>query len=160
MSVADELRMLQEADPDKILRPRVVVDWARVNPNSYLHRDLEWNNEVAGDAYRLAQARQLIAIHVVNVEGKRELISLSIDRIVPDGGYRSVETVMRQPTLRKIALADALAELERVRLKYQWLEELARVWAALDAAKTGPTASAPKGRRRRGRTPPSIQPLV
>lgn len=160
MSVAEELKMIQQADPDGILRPQVAVDWAKANPTSDLYRHLEWDNERAGDAYRLVQIRQLIAIHVVNVEGKRELISLSIDRVVAGGGYREVDAVIANATWRNIALADALTELERVRLKYEWLEELARVWVATAAAKAAATASGPRGRRRRGRTPPPVHPLV
>lgn len=133
MTVRDELLAL--VDDDDRLRPDIAHTWAQQHPKSDLHRNLEWDDKKAGYQHRLWQIRTLIAIHVVTPERKREMISLSIDRHAPGGGYRMMTAVMQRPTLRDIALADALMELERVQKKYEDLVELAGVWDAIEKAK-------------------------
>jgi hypothetical protein len=135
-SIETELRLLQSQSPNGLLQPEFVVQWAANHKQSALYSALEWDDAKAGAEYRLEQVRRLIRIHVRNVEGKRELISLTIDRINPGGGYRQLDMVMRDHSLRAIALTDALAELDRVQAKYQWLTELASVWAAVDKVRT------------------------
>lgn len=130
----DELLALQEKTG--ILVPKKVVDWARKNKNSALHASLEWDNDKAGEEYRIWQVRRLVAIHIINKDQKhRELISLSIDRINPGGGYRHIDTVMRSPDLRAIALQDAFNDLARIQAKYEHLQELAHVWEEVERAK-------------------------
>ena len=59
-------------------------------------------------------------------------VSLSSDRIQPGGGYRRLEDVMNDSKLRNEFLAQALAEFERVRRKYQNLQELSPIFAAIE----------------------------
>lgn len=132
MTVRDELLALIDDDQ---LTPTVVYDWTQHHPRSDLHRALEWDDKKAGYQYRLWQIRSLIAIHVITPERRREMISLSVDRVMPGGGYRTITSVMQSQTLRDVALADALAELERVQKKYEYLSELAGVWAAAQNVK-------------------------
>lgn len=131
MSIRSELELLQEQHGG-ILQPEVAVAWAEKHRSSALHSALEWNDEKAGHQFRLQQVRQLIIINIRNEEGVREAISLSVDRHQPGGGYRELHTVLASKKLREVLLSDALAELERVRLKYESLSELARVWSAVD----------------------------
>jgi hypothetical protein len=125
MTIKDELVDLQKRDG--ILRPEVAVAWAHEHPKSALYASLEWDDTAAAQQYRIWQVRHLIAVHVVNKEGVRQIVSLSIDR-TNDGGYRDIHAVLASPPMRAVLLADALAELDRVRLKYDGLVELARVW--------------------------------
>ena len=115
-----------------MLQAEAGIEWARKHTDSALHAALEWDDEKAGQQHRLWQMRALIAIHVVNIEGQREMVSLTIDRVQPGGGYRDIQDVLKAPPLREILLADALRELERVRLKFETLQELAEVWTAID----------------------------
>lgn len=146
MTIKSELLTIQHASTDNILHAGDVVEWARDNPESALHRAIEWNNQKAADAHRLWQVRQLIAVHVVSDDGAPMVVSLSIDRNAA-GGYRAISDVAEKPDLREIMLADALAELERVQLKYQRVTELSKVWEEADAVKT----RAPERVRRRRR---------
>lgn len=114
----------------ELLLPLDVVEWAKQHKDSALHQQFEWDNKAAGHQYRLWQARQLIALHIVTGEGERRSVSLSIDR--RKGGYRDVEDVMRAPALREIMLNDALAELKRVKFRYSAVKELARVFEEID----------------------------
>jgi hypothetical protein len=119
-----------------------VVNWARSNPGSALHRSLEWDDGVAAENWRIWQVRRLIALHIVYADDSRAMVSLSIDRS-GDGGYRSMEDVLPVQRLRDCMLDDALRDLNRLKLKYEKLEELAQVWAAAAAA----SAKRKRGRR-------------
>ena len=134
MTIRDELVTLQQRDG--VLKPEVAVEWARSHPTSALHSALDWNDTTAAQQYRIWQIRQLIAVHVVNEKGVRQIVSLSIDRVNDGGGYRDLDTVMSSPPLREVLLSDALTDLERARLKYEGLTELARVWSEVRRVKT------------------------
>lgn len=146
MSIRSELLSLQHSDPQNVLHVEDVVRWAAENPDSALHSAIEWDDSKAAYEYRLSQIRHLIQLHVVNEDRTPLLVSLSIDRHA-GGGYRSVEDVGRVPDLREVMLADALAELERTRVKYARVQELAKVWEEADAARQRLPS------RRRGRSP-------
>jgi hypothetical protein len=133
-AIADELLALKNANG--VINPATAVEWARKNKKSTLHANLEWDDGVAAERWRVSQVRQLIAIHIVDAEGGRRFVSLSIDR-KHDGsnGYRSLEDVIGRQDLRSIMLADALADLERVQARYSKLSELQPVWDAADEAR-------------------------
>ena len=142
MSIASELLALK--GKDGMVHAPAAVDWAKEHPESSLYAALEWDDPTAAKAYRIEQVRQLIRIFVVDVKGDRQLISLSVDRAV--GGYRSLDDVLARPDLREVMLNDALAELERLEIKYEHLKELAEVWAAKSrvASRTRKRGSPPR----------------
>lgn len=131
MSIKEELLALREAQGG-ILRVEPVVEWAQAHPTSDLHKSLEWDDEKAGFEWRCHQVRRLIAVHVVNEEGERQMVSLTIDRVRPGGGYRDIQDVGSVPNLREVMLGDALDELERVQARYNHLQELVQIWEAAD----------------------------
>ena len=133
-SIALELLALKNANG--LVNPTEVVAWARRNHNSRLHGALEWDDDVAGEKWRIAQVRSLIAVHVTDAEGMRGLVSLSIDRTPGNNGYRGLDDVISRPDLRDVMMQDALAELERVQAKYARLTELQEVWEAADKVRT------------------------
>jgi hypothetical protein len=47
-----------------VLKPKDVVETAR-DPENVLHPRFEWDDEKAGEQYRLLQARQLIRVSVI-----------------------------------------------------------------------------------------------
>jgi len=110
-----------------VINPSEVVQWARVNQDSRLHGALTWDDETAAERYRIWQVRALISVHVVDNDGGRRFVSLSIDREAT-GGYRPIAEVMDDQTLREILLKDALTELERVQKRFDKVTELANVW--------------------------------
>lgn len=127
ISLKNELLALKNANG--LIVPTEAVNWARENEESLLHSKLEWDDEIAGEKYRVEQVRQLIAVHITDAEGSRAAISLSIDR--RSGGYRLLDDMKARPDLRQIMLEDALAEFNRMQAKYQRVRELERVWAAV-----------------------------
>ena len=133
-AIADELLALK--NETGVINPAAAVAWARENKKSTLHANLEWDDGIAGERWRVSQVRQLIAIHIVDAEGGRRFVSLSIDR-KHDGsnGYRSLEDIVGRPDLREIMLKDALADLERMQERYKKLSELEPVWQQAEAVR-------------------------
>ncbi len=130
-TIRSELLALQAAAEDGILHAEKVVEWARENPGSALHKSLQWNDAKAAHEYRVDQVRRLISVHVVDARGQPLLVSLSIDRNI-GGGYRPIADVLKAPDLREVLVRDALEELERMQDKYARVEALAAVWAEAD----------------------------
>jgi hypothetical protein len=129
VTIRDELLALK--DQSGMIVAEDAVEWARDNPQSDLHRSLQWNDQKAAQDWRVWQVRRLIAVHVLTPEGDRQVVSLSIDRTNGNGGgYREMDDVLARQDWRDVMLADALAELNRIEAKYKRLEALAQVWAA------------------------------
>jgi hypothetical protein len=119
-----------------VINPSEVVQWAREHADSRLHGALMWDNDIAAERYRIWQVRSLISVHVVDVDGGRKFVSLSIDRAGGhSGGYRPIADVMDDETLRAVLLKDAMDELERVKKRFARLTELAAVWEEVNKAK-------------------------
>jgi hypothetical protein len=122
-----------------IVAPKAVVDRARPE-QSVLHPFFEWDDGVAGEAYRREQARSLIRCVYVEVKPKGatetilipKYVSISTDRTNADGGYRSMQFVLSDKKLKEQMLEDALHELIRFREKYAKLKELAGVMNEID----------------------------
>lgn len=129
--IASELEALRAASG--LLLPEAVVEWARGHPESALHSQFEWDDAKAAQEHRVWQARRVIAVYVVADDGGRKFVSLSIDR-KGDGGYRDVQDVIADDELRKVLVRDALAELKRVKAKYEHIRELASVYSEIDKA--------------------------
>ena len=124
-------------DKQKLLKPQAVVDAARPE-SSPLHKRFEWDDSVAGEKYRIEQARRLIVsyrIEIPDVGSVQQFISLPSDRVRGGGGYRPMIDVMNNARFRAMYLEDALRELQEVQKKYKRIEELAGVWEAVGKVK-------------------------
>lgn len=132
---AERLAAEIEARRDAVglVHAEALVEWARKNPGSALYSEFEWDDTEAARAYRIWQARRLIAVCVIADDGERRLVSLTIDRVA-GGGYRDVEMVVADDELRRVLVLDALAELKRVRAKYEHVRELAAVYDEIEKA--------------------------
>jgi len=128
--------LLKLKNEDGIINPAAAVKWARRNTKSHLHAALEWDDDVAAERYRVWQVRALISVHIVDADGGRRFVSLSIDR-KHDGsnGYRSLDDIVARQDLREIMLSDALADLERIQERYKKLTELEPVWQQADTVR-------------------------
>lgn len=94
------------------LTPEVVVDAAK-DPDSILHEYFEWDNKVAGAAYRIGQARALMA-HAARVKITYENRTFAVPAYVRDPrlpvnepGYVSINRVSRDEDLsRQVCLRE------------------------------------------------------
>lgn len=135
--VKDELRAMMERTKAKLLLPRNVVEYARKHKGTALHDAFEWDDAKASDAYRIMQARWIIADVRCEIPTDRkpivtyEYVSLTQDRV--KGGYRRMTDVLQSQDLRAKLFDDAKEEFKRWRSKYYHLNDLlARVFKAGD----------------------------
>jgi len=130
LTVREELEYLTKRHKG-VLRPVDIVAFA-ADPETALHAKFEWDDEMAAHKYRIVQARHLIRVYVKPVNNKpiRVWVSLTTDR----GGdsYRLTEDVMANTALRNQLLQDAKRDMVSFRNKYRNLNELARVFEAMD----------------------------
>lgn len=131
MTIKSELLAIKAASQDGILHAEVVVDWARGRADSAIHQSLDWDDAHAANAHRIWQVRRLIQLTIVSDDGAPQLVSLTFDR-KNDGGYRSIDDVVKDRDLSAIMLSDALAELERIKVRYARVEQLTAVWKEVE----------------------------
>lgn len=129
-----EFSRLMSVDPNKLLKPKAVVEAAEA-PTSPLHHFFTWDDNLAAEKWRLWEARDLIASFTVYSEevntDVRVLVNLPEDRKHGEG-YRWTTEVMARPDLREQYVEAALADLNRVRTKYQHVERLNKAWDVID----------------------------
>lgn len=137
-----------------MLTPRIVVEEAR-NPKSPIHECFEWDNDHAAELWRLSQAGYLIRSLVIVKDDAgnklptppRWLVLRPAASKEETTQYVTLTEAMRHKDSRERLLADALAELESFKRKYDSLLELAEVFAAMDRAIAA--ARAKKARKKR-----------
>ena len=120
-----------------ILRPEDVVKFAK-RKTSALHDEFTWDDTDAAKEHRLWQARHVIRVTVQTVphpsagEPMQAYVSLKKDRVQPGGGYRSMVEVMSTEEQRIQLVNQALCDFKRLRDKHQRMEELSRIFRAID----------------------------
>jgi len=120
-----------------VLTPGSVVDAAR-DPKSPLHSYFEWDDTAAAELFRDRQARDLIrsvsiTVHTPGPVLIRAFVSLPSDRKA-GGGYRTIERVMDNKSMRHELANDILATVAK------WEEKAAIIKAVVDFADTKKTA--------------------
>lgn len=120
-----------------VIRPADVVEAAK-DDASPLHGLFEWDDNEAAHQYRLLQARNILRVYVTVEESSatplRAFVSLTTDRVKDGGGYRAMSDVMDDSAMREQLLKDAFVQFRNMRKRYQHLQQLARVWDAVEAA--------------------------
>ena len=126
MSLRDQLQAVY--DEHGRLTPAAVVDTARPADHP-LHGRFEWDNAVAGDAYRLDQARRLIrSVRVVyreadEKESARTVRAFHAIRDEEGMAYRPVEEIVENQIATKILLQDMQREWLQLKRRYGMFEE-------------------------------------
>lgn len=133
-----QAELLALRDPETgLLRTDVVHDWAEANPESEIHRHLEWDDAIAGREWRLQQIRHLVVVHMVDDHGHRTEVSLRVDRVRQGGGYRALADVLPQPDMVDQLLDDASRDAMHFVKRYEHLRGISgssgdRLFVALD----------------------------
>jgi len=133
MSIPRELKACAK---NGIILAEDVRAWALKHKGSEIYKSLEKDPTKGLHEYQLIQIRRMIRIHLIEPTGQRQFVSLSIDRKLPQGGYRAIDDVIDVPSLREVLLEDALTDFERMRAKYELVQELAGVWLEVSKVKT------------------------
>ena len=131
-STLDELQRIYDRDR-KLTAEATVAEAA--DPMHPLHRAFEWDDQIAGHEYRLAQARRLIARVKVVVDNTpiRKFVNMR-----STGSYEPVERVMSKDDLRAEALAEFRKDADRFRRKWQSNKLVADAYQAWLSGQTGP----------------------
>lgn len=138
MDLRGELQSIYEQH--KKLTPALVVDIAR-DPEHPLHSRFQWNDAVAGEAWRRQQAHELIrSVRVVYREASETFPEKSVRAFhavrKEDGHvYEPVDKVAADDFTRRLVLADMERDWKALRRRYEDFEEFtAMVRRDLDAA--------------------------
>lgn len=116
-----------------MLTPAAVVDAARDEEHP-LHTRFEWDDAVAGEAYRVEQARNLIRSVKIEREDKtpsdlRAFVSISRPN-TPQREYVPTVEALEDPITRKLLLSEMRRDWETLRTRYQHMSEFADMIAA------------------------------
>lgn len=144
-SVADEVLRVVATHDDKTA-PRALLDAAR-DPASPLHACFTWDDTLAGERYRLAQAAGLyrrVKLEIVRADPeRREVVFETIRAVtsVPDertskgsASYGRTAVVMSDEARRASVLRGIVRDLVALRNKYAKYSELHDVWVTIDDA--------------------------
>lgn len=146
---ADPEAAYAEIQTLETITPQNVVDLAR-SADSVIHDDFEWDDEIAGEKYRVIQAGNMIRSFVlvrdeepIQTEGNKD-IKFSIEEPHPVGKLRALHTTSKPYEYKpceyfienkdeyQILLDKAIAELEAFKRRYAMIAELEDVFNAID----------------------------
>lgn len=143
MSIIDELEIIRNRDPNKVLYPEAVVNFARDSATE-LHQRFIWDNDEAADAYRLEQARLIIRVNVRLVENQdgdevnvRAYVALDKER----HGYQDVRVVLSKPKKRRELIESILDRFEATLKNHEPLHELNGIRDAIAKCRRGLSGS-------------------
>ena len=130
--VANEMYAIGQANGNDEFTPQELVNYARNNPSSELHKCFEWNDAVAAEKYRISQARDVIRFLRINVpteEGNSEKtnIRLFVSTNNNDNNYKATEIVFQNKSEYDKLLAEAMSELQAFKNKYKGIKELGKI---------------------------------
>ena len=131
---AHEIERLRQSTPSGVLRPSDLVEASR-DKDSPLHEQFTWDDSVAGEKWRVQEARLTIdRIEIVDSETKiQNPAFVNVTLSTGERGYMSTSVAMADDELRKQTLQNALNGLAAWRRRYEGLSELAGVVSVIDA---------------------------
>jgi hypothetical protein len=120
---AKEFELIREENIE--LTPQHIVDKAR-DKKSNLHNEFEWDNEIAGEKYRVGQASEMLRTLIVVNEEKENSAPMRayINVSTMTHQYFPMKIVIETPDLYKQMLEDAKKEMQSFIRKYEMLDEL------------------------------------
>jgi len=107
--VIEELEKIAKNDVDGLIQPEAVID-AAYDEASPLHKHFEWDDSEAGHAWRLHQARMLVAkVRIVKIDQGPRYVNVVIQRA--EGGQRrgyiQTERAVADPDLYEQVVREA-----------------------------------------------------
>ena len=111
-----------------------LVEFARNNKESELHKCFEWNNDIAAEKYRKHQAGKVIRLLVVNGKSESDKEIRGVRLFVNtehNGKYKQIQNVFKVPDEYSKLLHRAKEELKAFANRYEKLSELETVVQAI-----------------------------
>lgn len=122
--------MCEELAAKQNLTAKALVD-ANRPANAPLHGAFEWNDTKAAESWREHQARHIInCLEIVTEEQEPVRAYFSIS--VKEPGYEHIDAILRHTDTRQKLLQTALVELTAFKRKYAQLDELCKVFEAIE----------------------------
>lgn len=128
---ADANKAYEEISQLDSITPQNVVNLAR-NKNSVIHNDFEWDDEIAGEKYRVIQAGQMIRSFVFEPKKAEEAPTRVLQITTVQNTYQPVQFFLKHEDEYRALLNKAKIELEGFKRRYATLTELEGVFEAID----------------------------
>lgn len=134
--IGSYLEKLRKVHKGELLPSDLVADAKK--SNSPLHPCFEWDDSIAGERFRLQQARGLIRSVVAvyrPVETEPKTISVRAYTHISEKGqphYRATDQAMSQKITRIMIVKTAWDELQQWRRRYRDLKEFAALFEEID----------------------------
>lgn len=122
-------QICKRLDDEGRLSAKELVNEGR-DESSPLHDLFEWDDTIAAEKYREVQAGKII--RSITVVMKESPIPTRAYSSISSNHYTSTSAAMSRADTRAILLKNALAELRAFKSKYATLQELAKVFEAID----------------------------
>lgn len=126
--VSDEIQSIGEE-----VTPADILAKAR-DSKTELHKCFEWDDGIAAEKYRLAQARQIVH-HLIIKNVEEDKVDTQVRffyRTESNGGYKPFSAVIKNPTEYEKLLEQARNELRAFKKKYHTLTELEEILSLID----------------------------
>ena len=112
--------------------PEQIVEAAK-DEQSELHKCFDWDNDIAAEKWRKAQAREILRFLVIREkEDEPAAVPVRVFYKNDNGGYKQAEKVFQREDEYQKLLQTALAELRAFKVKYARLQELSEILALID----------------------------
>ena len=108
--------------------PKQMVDYARQNPESELHKCYTWDDTEAAEKWRIQESRFImcnLVITKVDDEENRELTTFRVfyQTGVNDEGYKPLTMILEKPDERQALINKAYREAQAFAEKYRTLKD-------------------------------------
>ena len=128
----DAQKCYEECQTLKEVTPENVLELAK-DESTELHKNFEWDNDIAGTKYRLIQARQIIQHFVIVQEEKKDAPKIrSYQVTTTKNTYEPTKLFIQKPDEYAALLERAKNELEAFKRRYQTLAELEQLFEAIE----------------------------
>lgn len=117
---------------ERRVTPEEVLEQARNNVDSELHKCFEWDDSVAAEKFRLQQARQIIQLLVITPKYEDDEPIRAFQISSEKNVYQPTRLIIQQPDEYTQLLKRAKGELFAIEKRYKMLSELEAVFAAID----------------------------
>lgn len=120
--------------------PEDILDFAKNNPDSELHKYFDWEDSSAAKKYRIEQARYIarVIVHVVQRPDTDEHMETAPPEVrvffepKPKSGYSRTIEIYRNEDEYASLLEQAMRELRAFKKKYSTLVELEEIFKLID----------------------------
>jgi hypothetical protein len=128
---ADAQKAYEEISQLEQITAENIVDLAR-DENSVLHNDFEWNDEIAGQKYRLMQAQQMVRMFVFTPRKEEHSPTRVFQISNAPRVYKPIVFFTKNEDEYQSLLKRAKAELQAFKQRYKSLTELDKIFEEID----------------------------